>query len=72
MSDTKTFGVPLAKADNHPVMIAVGPNPAMGRWDIQILIGNYASKADAEEDAKAVKRALERAIKADFGAGRVQ
>lgn len=58
---------PLSSPDNHPVMIFATPNPHTGRWDIHALIGNYASKEDAEIEAATVKRALEKAIGANFG-----
>lgn len=59
--------VPLDKPNNHPIMIGAAPNPHMGRWDIHVIIGNYATEEDAQMEAATVKQALEKALKASFG-----
>lgn len=39
---------------DNPFKVSVAPNPEMGAWDIQINVGGFESKEDADRAAKAV------------------
>jgi hypothetical protein len=58
--------LPIDKPNNHPIVIGAAPNPHMGRWDIHVMIGNYASEEDAKMEAAVIKKALEEALQARF------
>lgn len=43
-----------------PIMIGVQHNTAMNAWDCVLLLGNFASKKEAQEAGNAIKELMER------------
>lgn len=52
----------------HPVQIGVGQNPIVGAWDLQILVGNFANRAEAEAFAERVANFLREEVGATLEA----
>ena len=53
------YAVPLSKKTNHPVMVGITNNQRMGRWDVTVDVGNFASEHDAMDAAKGIRMVLE-------------
>ncbi len=62
-SVTREQRVKLNHPDNHPLVIGVGKNTRMNRWEITAQIGNFDSKLEASRGAAKVKEMLERELK---------
>ena len=60
------YAIPLSKASNHPIMIGMSYNPRMGRWDISVEVGNFASEEEAREAAKGIRDAVSEHLGADL------
>lgn len=52
----------MQNADGHPILVQIGENPLMRRWDIQVIVGNFATEGEATQAAKAIGKMLEREI----------
>lgn len=50
--------VPISSPTNKPIVIAIAPNPQMGRWDLQIDIGNFETEEYAREIADKISYVL--------------
>jgi hypothetical protein len=61
MSDkpVKELAIKLTHPDNHPIVIGVGLNEPMHCWELQIIVGNFKTRADAEAYAKPIKEFIE-------------
>lgn len=62
----KNWHVPLSKNSSHPIVVSIGHNLAMGAFDIGVDVGNFKTRADAENAAKRIKEALEDLVDAKF------
>ena len=52
--------VPLKNRDSTPIMIEVGFNPHMGRWDVLMTLGNFRTEEEARRAGEVLKRLAER------------
>jgi len=44
---TSRVAVSLANPEANPVVVEIHHNPVMGRWDVVLIVGNFATEADA-------------------------
>ena len=44
--------IPLSDPENNPIMVAYEFNQAMGRWDAHLIVGNFATEAEAKQVAE--------------------
>lgn len=51
--------VNLTDRRNHPVVVGVQRNEAMGSWDVTADVGNFPDKPKAEAAARRLARVLE-------------
>lgn len=56
----------LAHPDNNPIMIGISENAAMGRWDVELMVGNFKT----EHQAKAVANKLIKLVERELGSRR--
>lgn len=51
--------VQLDRPDSNPIMITVERNPFMGRYDVVLVVGNFATEKAAEAVGKELQRLVE-------------
>lgn len=60
--------IPLKDMEkSNPVVISHRFNPAMGKWDIDVMIGNFKSEAEALEACLILAQMCERELGVSFG-----
>lgn len=47
-----TTYIPLSTHDSNPILVGIQHNEKMGRWDITLTVGNFASEQEADRVAR--------------------
>lgn len=55
----------MPKQKPHPFQIVVGQNPVMKCWEVQLHVGNFPDKGDAQQMADAMAEFMETQCNAD-------
>jgi hypothetical protein len=54
--------IQMDRPDSNPILIAVEKNQIMGRYDVVLVVGNFATGKEAEAVGKKLQRLVEKKL----------